>query len=265
MNRAQLFELLQIDPKRVPDEEEFWAVYATSFYERIFLKFDTPREVENAYDMMAKNLRGKVKKAAEFFAAVRIGELEDPTFWDQSQHRKITENMKAKLVNEFYAPDHEYWDKFETEEDDIARQEAEEKAREITNNDPGIVQHVNMIKPGEYKVEDWYDDTQTVASFINGLKESLNEGISDFIEDFEKLARELEKRRIPCTVKLTEFGGRKKIDVMCGFDYPDSLFDKVHDGMEAVGVQADVSADVSGGTTIKSQRIAGGPKRYSRW
>ena len=100
MNRAQLFELLQIDPKRVPDEEEFWAVYATSFYERIFLKFDTPREVENAYDMMAKRLRGKVKKAAEFFAAVRIGELEDPTFWDQSQHRKITENMKAKSVKE---------------------------------------------------------------------------------------------------------------------------------------------------------------------
>jgi hypothetical protein len=100
MNRAQLFELLQIDPKRVPDEEEFWAVYATSFYERIFLKFDTPREVENAYDMLAKRLRGKVKRAAEFFAAVRIGELEDPTFWDQSQHRKITESITAKFISE---------------------------------------------------------------------------------------------------------------------------------------------------------------------
>jgi len=32
----------------------------------------------------------------------------------------------------------------------------------------GYVQHVNEVYPGVYKIEDWYDSDQTVASFTHG-------------------------------------------------------------------------------------------------
>jgi len=100
------------------------------------------------------------------------------------------------------------------------------------------------------------------------VKESLNEDLSQIspavIDDFQKLAAELEKRRIPCKIQLSEFGGTTEIDVICGWDYPDSLFDKISDIMDYIGIQASVSADASGGKIIASKRIAGGPKEYKR-
>jgi hypothetical protein len=40
------------------------------------------------------------------------------------------------------------------------------KAREESKK--GYVQHVNEVYPGVYKIEDWYDSDQTVASFTHG-------------------------------------------------------------------------------------------------
>lgn len=95
---------------------------------------------------------------------------------------------------------------------------------------------------------------------------TVNESIISpaVIDDFQKLTSELEKRRVPCIIQLSEYGGRHNIDVMLGWDYPDELADKVFDAMRATGVEAEVSADSSGGDVIKSRRIAGGPRRYVR-
>lgn len=101
MNRQQLYELLRLDPRKVADPVEFWALYATSFYERLFAKIDDTEEVEEAYQRMKRNpkLNRRAVEALTFFYKLRMDELENPNFWD-IQSGKIKENMKAKLVSE---------------------------------------------------------------------------------------------------------------------------------------------------------------------
>jgi len=76
--------------------------------------------------------------------------------------------MKAKFVkdslNEYYDP----------EPDELSRVKMEAKR---ISQEEGVVQHVNEIRPGVYRIEDWYDADTTVASYENGrsLDESLNE------------------------------------------------------------------------------------------
>jgi hypothetical protein len=100
MNKQQLFELLKVDPRTVPDKVEFWALYAVSFYEMIFSKLDNPKQVEEAYFKMSKNLNGRTREAAEFFAAIRIAEIQDPNFWNNVGRKKLREKLKAKFINE---------------------------------------------------------------------------------------------------------------------------------------------------------------------
>jgi hypothetical protein len=87
---------------------------------------------------------------------------------------------------------------------------------------------------------------------------------------YNLLVAALEKKKVPCRVKLNEWSGPnagQDISVECGWDYPDRIFDKVCDcygkieGLNSQNVS--VCAD-SGGSVIvlKSTRIAGGPKRY---
>ena len=337
MNRQELFELLRLDPETIADPIEYWALYATSFYEKGFAKIDDPRRVEEVYQKMRRNpnFNKRAKDALTFFYMLRMDELENPDFWKQNEAEKIDKTMKAIFINEYY----------DAESDELSR--AKMEARKISKEE-GCAAHVNEIRPGVYRIEDWFDSDQTVASYENGniiresihstksedilsindlaeimartqieqksaretftsylnnvydkkgnngvrkifnqavegtglsvkpfapgkfilvreeVYESLNEATAS-IEDYEKLAIELEKRRIPCKIQLSEFGSRQTIDVLCGWDYPDKLADKVWQAMEASGVQAEVSADTSGGTIIKSQRIAGGPKRYNKW
>ena len=101
MNRQQLYELLRLDPRKVADPVEFWALYATSFYERLFAKIDDTEEVEEVYQRMKRSpkLNRKAVEALTFFYKLRMDELENPDFWDR-QSGKIKENMKARLVSE---------------------------------------------------------------------------------------------------------------------------------------------------------------------
>jgi hypothetical protein len=101
MNKQELFELLRLDPKKVADPVEYWALYATSFYERLLAKIDDTKEVERVYKRMVRNpkLNKKAQDALTFFYMLRMDELENPDFWDM-QSGKVTENMKAKFINE---------------------------------------------------------------------------------------------------------------------------------------------------------------------
>jgi len=346
MNNIQLFELLQIDPRKVPNEVEFWALYASSFYEKLFGKISNLGELEKVYNALAKNPRydKRTKEALEFFYAIRIAELEDPHFWDKVGMKKVSENMKTKLVKESlnevikasfedqlinkiqlmhpvfdeftYEKDHgmgsfgwirkdekgsvqiEIWPTYGENADDygmhgrydsaLVQAEArwipkKKRFKESEESTLLLDEEIDFGK-GVFKMDD-NKVTEWTKNFLERVEdkvmrqiypdtfqnESLNEyhdpepdAISKAKMDFRKVVAELEKRRIPCKVQLMQFGGRLNIDVLCGFDYPDSLFDKVSDASDAVGVDVDVSADQSGGTTLDSERIAGGPKRYER-
>lgn len=169
MNNQELYELLRLDPKKVADPVEFWALYATSFYERLFGKMDDPKLVEKIYNRIRQSpkLTKRAKEALKFFYMLRMDELENPDFWEQQQGKKLRESMKAKLIREYYDP--------EPDELSIAKMEAQKISKE-----EGVTQHVNEIRPGVYRVEDWYDDEITVASYENGraLRENLNESMS---------------------------------------------------------------------------------------
>jgi hypothetical protein len=101
MNRKELFELLRLDPKKVAEPAEYWALYATSFYERLLAKIDDTEEVEKVYQRMVRNpkLNKKAQDALTFFYKLRMDELENPDFWEQTKG-KVTEDMKARLVKE---------------------------------------------------------------------------------------------------------------------------------------------------------------------
>ena len=189
----------------------------------------------------------------EFDTDDEVGERfwDDLDDWDLEQIIQFGEKLIAEFnINEYYAPS--------------ALIKAKADAIRISKEE-GVAQHVNEIRPGIYKVEDWYDADTTVASYENGkrLDESLNEwSKGNSPEVFKQFGDELEKRRIPCRILLSETGA---IDVLCGFDYPDSLFDKIYDVAESLGIEVNIQADMSGPTPVDRRSIAGGPKRYSRW
>jgi hypothetical protein len=77
--------------------------------------------------------------------------------------------------------------------------------------------------------------------------------------DFQKMIQGLEQAKVPCNVKLFNSG---KIDVECGWDYPDEIFFKVDEVAERLGIDVGVCAKVSGGVLEIQQRVCGGPRRY---
>jgi uncharacterized protein (DUF302 family) len=76
---------------------------------------------------------------------------------------------------------------------------------------------------------------------------------------FQTISDNLAKAKVPCKVKLTEEG---RVIVECGFNYPDSLFDKIMYATDDADI--DVCAEESGNRIISSRLIAGGPQKYSR-
>jgi len=183
MNRKllnTLFEYYGVDPSTVPDYTMFWALYATSFYERLFKKIDDEERLEKLYNfyMHSSKLDKRAKKALTFFYNIRRDEMADPDYWSKVGGKKLAnenkkEPMKAKFVNEY----------FDSESDELSKVKME---AERISKEEGVVQHVNEIRPGVYRIEDWYDSDQTVASYENGrILESLNESMSRYC-DFYK-------------------------------------------------------------------------------
>lgn len=167
-----LFEI-RLDPQKVAGETEYWALYATSFYEKLFGKMDDPNKIESMYTHLKKDprLKERDKRALRFFYELRMDELEEgeKELWDmilpkrKNVYENKNKNMKAKLVKESL---NEYYG---SNDPDDALDKAKQEAREISRKE-GVVQHVNEIRPGVYRVEDWYDYEQTVVSYENGMQ-----------------------------------------------------------------------------------------------
>lgn len=87
--------------------------------------------------------------------------------------------------------------------------------------------------------------------------------MKDLTQLFDQLVLNLEKKKVPCRVKLME----NSITIECGWNFPSSIDRKVFPIIEKLTGTCnsnivDVCAESSGGTLIKSVRINGGPKRY---
>jgi UDP-N-acetylglucosamine transferase subunit ALG13 len=100
---------------------------------------------------------------------------------------------------------------------------------------------------------------KTLEQFIN--ESEVNEGAGTLKQKYEQLIKNLEKAKVPCKVKLTD----SEIIIECGWNYPDSLADKVFDAADAANLkdnEISVVADHAGPGIIDTKRLNGGPKRY---
>ena len=80
-------------------------------------------------------------------------------------------------------------------------------------------------------------------------------------EIFDKLVEVVRASKVPCRLKLTNFGA----SVECGRDYPNRVFHKISSAAEKINLtdrDFDICAETSGGILIKSISVNGGPKRY---
>jgi hypothetical protein len=83
------------------------------------------------------------------------------------------------------------------------------------------------------------------------------------MDTYTKLVAILTKERVPCKVTISNDGS---MIVECGWDYPDSVFEKITRLGESIGIPVntlEICAESYGHSIIESARIAGGPKRYS--
>ena len=100
------------------------------------------------------------------------------------------------------------------------------------------------------------EDQAKLVQFYFDSDEPDNEQSSDY----DKVVDGLRSRKIPSRVKLEDSG---RINIELGFDFPDSLAEKVFDMLDELGVEANIMAETSA-RGIKSERINGGPRRDYR-
>lgn len=79
---------------------------------------------------------------------------------------------------------------------------------------------------------------------------------------FEQLVSELEKRKVPCKVKLVRFNGKDELVVEVGRDSPEELDDRAFEALGACKLDIGICAEQSGGEVLMSRRVCGGAKTY---
>jgi len=84
---------------------------------------------------------------------------------DAEPHQDVINSEKLQMA-------HASWDNKQKQleiEDDEAFELAKKEAKQISK-DERCVQHVNQIRMGLYKVEDWFDSDKTITSYENGME-----------------------------------------------------------------------------------------------
>ena len=106
------------------------------------------------------------------------------------------------------------------------------------------------------------DQRKLIQFYLDNKQHFGSQGKSSPLpsSDYEKVVDGLRARKIPSRVKLEEDG---TINIELGFDFPDSLANKVFNMLDELGVEADIMAETSA-KGIKSERINGGPRRDYR-
>jgi hypothetical protein len=106
------------------------------------------------------------------------------------------------------------------------------------------------------------DQRKLIQFYLDNKQHFGSQGKSSPLpsSDYEKVVDGLRSRKIPSRVKLEDSG---KINIELGFDFPDSLADKVFNMLDELGVKADIMAETTA-IGVESERIAGGPRRDYR-
>ena len=92
---------------------------------------------------------------------VKLGENKNPNSLKELKLRSLISKIIKEELNEYGTSDY-----FSEYEDAV-------KYAEAISSREGVVQHVNELPDGTYKVSDWYDSDTTIISFENGMQ--LNE------------------------------------------------------------------------------------------
>jgi len=91
-------EYEKITMKNVVEPVKFWALYATSLYEKLFQKINSVRQLEKTYNaMIPKMKRPDDKKALEFFYQLRKQELNGSFKWEQKMENKIRNIIREEI------------------------------------------------------------------------------------------------------------------------------------------------------------------------
>ena len=112
-----------------------------------------------------------------------------------------------------------------------------------------------LSKEDQIKLRQFYEDSKG-SSYLD-MKDLNNPTVGT---DYDKVVDGLRSRKIPSRVKLEDSG---RINIELGFDFPDSLAEKVFNMLDELGVEANIMAETSV-RGIESERINGGPRRDYR-
>ena len=80
-------------------------------------------------------------------------------------------------------------------------------------------------------------------------------------ETYDKIVSALTTASAACRVELTD---NNFIDIICGYNYPEKLCNKIDKALKASGISLKdygICADISGTIVVERTNIAGGPKK----
>jgi len=93
-------EVEKITMANVADPVKFWALYSTSFYERMFQKINNKKKLDSVYQIMLSKLkRDDAKKALEFFYRLRTQELEGTFKWEHKMNKSDLRNIIREEID----------------------------------------------------------------------------------------------------------------------------------------------------------------------
>jgi len=173
-------EYEKITMRNVADPVKFWALYATSFYERLFKKIKNLKKLDEIYSSMYSKLKKEeTKKALNFFYRLRKAELKGEFKWEnkmkKSELRNIIKEEIKSVLTENAAKDLEKlmkshnW-KYEDSHDDIVYNKGEKELQDMYNLMRKV--HPDISKPL------WTKYAPKKMKFINLYKEGYSRGTS---------------------------------------------------------------------------------------
>lgn len=90
-------EVEKITMANVANPVKFWALYSTSFYEKLFQKINNKNKLDQTYKIMASKLkRDDAKAALNFFYRLRKQELDGTFKWEHT----VKENDIRNIIRE---------------------------------------------------------------------------------------------------------------------------------------------------------------------
>ncbi len=105
MSKRKLYEITRLADKEIKNPIDFWALYADTYYENIFMYIDDRKELLDTYKELLKEVPpGKSRAALTFFYRLRRDELDNKLDWALVEQRlsnslKLFENPDTIIID----------------------------------------------------------------------------------------------------------------------------------------------------------------------